>query len=82
MRCGDERARFAREAQRLERLFDGGGEFGEICGGFDAAPDDARLEFVGEKTERAKMHLDGLRGTNRRERGADGVELFGSNIRR
>ena len=70
-RCG-----FAREAERFERLLDVRGELGEIRSGLDAAPEHARLEFVREKAETAKMHRDGLRGANRRERGADSGEFF------
>ena len=62
---------FAREAERFERLLDGRGELGEIGSGLDTAPEHARLEFVGEKAENAKIHRDGLRGANRRECGAN-----------
>src|SRR5271155_1061113 len=64
-------ARFAHEAEGFERLLDGRGEFGEIGSGLDAAPEHTRLEFIGKKTENAEIHGDGLRGTNRRQRGAD-----------
>src|SRR5580704_2611532 len=66
-----ERARFACEAERFERLFDGRGEFGELGSGLHAAPEHARLEFVGEETEDTEIHGDGFGGANRRERGAD-----------
>src|SRR5580704_1481091 len=65
------RAGFAGEAEGLERFFDRGGEFGEIGSGLHAAPKYARLEFVGEETEDAKIHRDGLRGTNWRQGCAD-----------
>src|SRR5580704_524113 len=64
-------ARFAREAERFERFFDGCREFGEIGRGLDAAPEHAGLEFIGEKTEYAEIHGNRLRGTNGREDGAD-----------
>src|SRR5271163_4545037 len=63
--------RFAREAERFERFFDGGGEFREIGSGLDAAPEHARFEFIGEKTEHAEIHGDRLCGANRCEHGAD-----------
>src|SRR5580692_3206722 len=65
-----ERARFACEAERFERLFDGRGEFGELGSGLHAAPEHARLEFVGEETEDTEIHGDGFGGANRRTRGA------------
>src|SRR5580692_6788177 len=65
-----ERARFACEAERFERLFDGRGEFGELGSGLHAAPEHARLEFVGEETEDTEIHGDGFGGANRRARGA------------
>src|SRR5271156_16860 len=65
-----ERARLAREAEWSERLLDGRGELGEIGSGLDAAPEHAWFEFVGEEAEDAEIHGDGLRGANRRERGA------------
>src|SRR5277367_123536 len=65
------RARLARESERFERLFHRRGEFGEIRSGLDAAPQHARLEFVGEESEDAEIHGNGLRGADGRERGAD-----------
>src|ERR1700683_5746835 len=64
------RARFTGEAERLERFFDRGSELGEIRSGLHAAPKYARLEFVGEETEDAKIHRDGLRETTLRQGGA------------
>src|SRR5580693_2697836 len=64
-------ARFAREAEWFERLLDGRGEFSEIRRGLDAAPEHARLEFVGEETEDAELHGDRFGGANGRERGAN-----------
>src|SRR6202167_6663355 len=65
------RARFTGEAERLERFFDRGSEVGEIPSGLHAAPQEARLEFVWEENEDAKIHRDGLRETNRRQSSAD-----------
>src|SRR5277367_372218 len=65
------RTRLARESERFERLFHRRGEFSEIGSGLDAAPQHARLEFVGEESEDAEIHGDGLRGADGRERGAD-----------
>ena len=76
----DEGARFAGKSQRFESCFQGGDEFEEIGSGFGGGPDDARIEFGGEKSERAKMEFDGLRGMNGGEGGAEGVEFFGSRI--
>src|SRR5271156_703297 len=64
-------ARFAREAEWLERFFDSRGEVSEIRSGLDAAPEHAWLELVRKETENAEIHGDWLRGANRRERGAD-----------
>src|SRR5580658_1299000 len=63
-------ARFSREAKWFERLLDGRSECSEIGSGLDSAPQHARLEFVRKETENAEIHGHGLRGTNRRERGA------------
>src|SRR5271156_1534768 len=59
-------ARFAREAERFERLLDGCGELGEIGSGLDAAPEHAWFEVVGEETENTEIHGDRLRGSNGR----------------
>ena len=59
-------ARFASEAERLESLLHCSGEFCEIGSGLHAAPEHTRLEFIGEETEHAKIHGDGLRRANRR----------------
>src|SRR5271170_7193389 len=64
-------ARFSGEADGFERVFHRRGKFGEIGSGLHAAPQHARLKFVGEEPEDAEIHGDGLRGADGRERGAD-----------
>lgn len=50
------------DGKRLESPVNGCSNFGEVCSGLHAAPDYARLEFIGEESENAKINGNWLRG--------------------
>src|SRR5580704_9419824 len=67
--------RFIGEAERLKRTVNIGGELRKARRSFNPAPHNPWMEFVGEKSDAAKIRFDGLAGMYRGEGCADGIEL-------